>query len=120
MLPGRVPSSLFFVGGSIAAAAKEARQPEQVAEVIPGSVVVNLIDGQVALEERSHENERCDKAMPDAKPETCDHVVLVGRSLKLIRGGSTPGQEPCQQKETEQADQRGSHGDPSCLEYAER
>ena len=52
----------------MAAAAEEAHQAEQVSEVVPGAVVVDLVDVEAALEQRDHKHKRRNKALPEAKP----------------------------------------------------
>ena len=64
-------------GCPVAAASKEAGQPEQVAEVVPGSVVVHLVDVQIALEEGDNEDKGGDEPLPDPAPEPCHPAVLA-------------------------------------------
>lgn len=73
----------------MAATTKEAGEAEQVAEVVPSSVVVELVDIEVAFEQRDHEHQRRNKSLPEPKPETRDDVVFSRRSSELIRSGST-------------------------------
>src|SRR2546429_4403630 len=64
---------------SVAATTEEAGQAEQVAEVVPSTVVVDLVDTEVAFEQRGHKYERRNKALPEPKPEACNHVE-IGRA----------------------------------------
>src|SRR5579862_929496 len=71
----------------VAAATEETSETKQVAEVVPGSVVVDLVDVQVALEQRCHKHKRRNKSVPESKPEARDSVI-VGRSPRCIRARS--------------------------------
>jgi len=50
--------------GPVTTATEETGQAEQVPEVVPGTVVVNLVDIKVASEERDHKHKRRDEAVP--------------------------------------------------------
>jgi hypothetical protein len=74
----------------VTAATKEASEAEQEAEVVPRSVVVDLVDIEVAFEQRGYKDERRNKALPEPKPEACDRIVFARRSFGLIRSGAHP------------------------------
>ena len=76
----------------VAATAKDARQAEQIAEVVPGSVVVDLVDTEVAFEKRGHEHKWRNKTLPEAEPEACDCVVFARRSFEMVSARRTSGQ----------------------------
>ena len=66
--------------GAIAAASEEAGQAKQVAQVVPRSVVVNLIDTEIILEQRDYKDEWRDKAMPHPEPEARNSVIFTRRA----------------------------------------
>src|SRR5258708_12825558 len=76
----------------ITATTEEAGETEQVAEVVPSSIIVDLVDAEVAFEQRGHKHERRDKTLPEPKPEARDLAVFVCRSFVLVRSPSTPSQ----------------------------
>ena len=84
---------------SVAAATEEAGQAEQVAEVVPSSVVVELVDTEVAFEQRNHKDERRNKALPKPKPEARDHVLFARGSFEQVRSRSTSSQNVQQQQD---------------------
>src|SRR5207244_3078638 len=81
----------------VAASTEEAGQAEQVAEVVPSTVVVDLVDTEVAFEQRGHKYERRNKALPEPKPEACNHVVFASRAFRLDSSWSTSSQHEQQQ-----------------------
>jgi hypothetical protein len=95
----------------VAATTEEAGQAEQVAEVVPSTVVVDLVDTEVAFEQRGHKHERRNKALPEPQPEARDHVVFAHRSFGLVRSRSTSSQNDQQQQDKQS--QRGFHRDCS-------
>jgi len=97
----------------VAGATEEAGEAEQVAEVVPSSVIVDLIRAEVALEQRGHKHERSNKALPEPKPEARDHVVFVCRSFVLVRSRSTSSQYVNQYQEKNNQGQGGFHRNPS-------
>lgn len=56
-------------GGTVAAAAEEAGQTEQIAEV--------------ALKQRNQKHKRRSETLPQAEPEAANSVVFIGRSFAL-------------------------------------
>src|SRR6266404_3257769 len=68
----------------VAATTEDAGQAEQVAEVVPGSVVVDLVDTEVVFEQRGDKHERRNKALPEPKPEACGQVMFACRSFGLV------------------------------------
>src|SRR4029077_11269001 len=81
----------------VAAATEEAGQAEQVAEVVPSSVVVDLVDTEVTLKQRGHKEERRHKTLPEPQPEARDEAVFARGSFGLVRSRSTSGQNVQQQ-----------------------
>src|SRR5260370_25078445 len=76
----------------VAAATEEAGQAEEVAKVVPSSIVVDLVDSEVAFEQRGQKDERRNKALPETKPEAPDHVVFACCSFELVSSRVTSGQ----------------------------
>src|SRR4029077_13571738 len=81
----------------VAAATEEAGQAEQVAEVVPSSVVVGLVDTEVAFEQRDHKDEWRNKTLPEPKPEARNHAVFGRSSFGLVSSGSTSSENVQQQ-----------------------
>jgi hypothetical protein len=88
----------------LVAATGETGEAKQEAEVVPGSVVVDLVDIEVAFEQRCHKDERRNKALPEPKPEARDHVVFARRSSELVRSRSTPSQNVQKQQDKHKQD----------------
>jgi hypothetical protein len=74
-------------------AAEEAHQAEEVSEVVPGSVVVDLVDVEAGYEERNDEHERGNKALPESEPESGYGVLVAGRAFQIVRAGSAGGED---------------------------
>lgn len=98
---------------AVAAAAEEAGQAKQVAEVVPTFVIVNLVDTEVASEQRSHKNKRRDKPLPQTDPEARNSAVFARRSFGLVRARRASSQNAQQQQDNYKQGQRGSHRDSS-------
>src|SRR5437879_173366 len=96
-LSGTCCADLLSTCRPVAAATEEAGQAEQVAEVVPASVVVDFVDTEVAFEQRGHEHKWCNKAMPEAEPEARDSMVFARRSFGLVGVRRTSSQNVQQQ-----------------------
>src|SRR5574341_73354 len=73
-------------------AAPERSQTEQKAKVVPAAGVVNFVDAHVVVENRDHEGDGGDDAMPEAPPESGHSPILVGRVSQFIRASRATGQ----------------------------
>jgi hypothetical protein len=76
----------------VAAAAEDAHEAEEVSEVVPGAVVVDLVDVEATLKERDDEDEGGDEALPEAEPESGDGVAGAGSALQVIGAGGAGGE----------------------------
>ena len=65
-------------------APKQDARADDEAEVVPGAVVVHLVDAYVRSEEGNEERDRRDDAVPEAKPETGHRSALRGHVLQLV------------------------------------
>ena len=71
---------------------------EQVAEVVPGSVVVDLVDIEVALEQRCHKHKRRNKAPATGRARSRRRATaLAPRSFGLVRARRASSQNAQQQ-----------------------
>jgi hypothetical protein len=75
------------------AATEEASYAEEVPEVVPTPVVVNLIHVDVAFEQRDDKHDWRDEALPETNAEASNRSLIVKRSLQLIRTRRTSCQE---------------------------
>src|SRR5690349_5205445 len=76
----------------VAAATEEACQAEKVAEVVPSSIVVDLVDIKIVFEQRDHKDEWRNKTLPEPEPKARDRVVFARRSFGHVRSLSTSSQ----------------------------
>src|SRR5215469_14091688 len=76
----------------VTTAAEEARQAEEISKVVPGAVVVDLVDIEVGYEERDDQDERSDKTLPESEPEAGDGVLVAGGAFLIVRAGSAGGE----------------------------
>ena len=98
------PRELVATSRAVAAATEETGQAEEEAEVVPSSVVVDLIDGEIAFEEGGHKDEGSNKALPEPQPETRNDIALAGDTFGLIRSRSTPGENVQKEQEKHKED----------------
>ena len=68
----------------VSASAEEARDSEQVPAVVPGSVVVNFVEIEIAAKQGNHEDERCNESMPQTQPEPRGCAVINGGPFQLV------------------------------------
>ena len=71
----RQERNVTAAGGLMPSAAEEAHEAEEVSEVVPGAIVVDVIDVQVFHEQREQEDEWGDEALPEAEPESGDGIA---------------------------------------------
>src|SRR5271165_3179521 len=90
------------------AAAEEAGQPEQVSEVVPGAVVVDLVDVQAVDEQRDDKYEGGNETLPQSEPESGDGVLLARCALHGVGAGGTGGED--EEKEESEDECREFHG----------
>lgn len=91
-LSGAARQILFPTRCFVTASTEEAGQSEKVAEVIPGSAVVDLVDAEIVPEQRHHKHNRRNKALPEAEPEARDYVLVVDRPVELVNARRTSRQ----------------------------
>jgi hypothetical protein len=75
------PSLTRASTGFVAAAAKKAHQAEQIAEVVPGAVIVDFVDIQAVEEQGDDEYNGSHEALPESEPESGDGAVAGGCAL---------------------------------------
>jgi len=76
--------------GGRAASAEQQSGTHREAEVVPGAVVVNLVDVDAVLEERDDEGDRRNRAVPESEPEARDDSIARGRVDDGVGTGGAP------------------------------
>src|SRR3974390_86979 len=99
---------LLFAGRSFAA--EDAGQAEQVAEVVPCAVIVDLVDAEVGFEEGNHEHNGRDKTLPDAQPKPRHRIAFVRNAFIGIRSRRAARQYNQHEAHSQRAKDRGFHG----------
>ncbi len=76
---------------------------EYETEVVPATVVVNLVEAHIVREERDDEGDRCDHPVPQTEPEASDASVRGGHMRSGVgTGGTTRQQQSTQGQQAEQ------------------
>ncbi len=66
---------------------------EQKSEIVPATIIVNLIRAYIARKERKDESDWHDYPVPQADPETCDIPVRRSNMLEGVGTGGTTRQK---------------------------
>jgi hypothetical protein len=69
---------------AVPASPEEARQSEEVAEVIPSAIVVDLIDIEVTFKQRDDKHEGRYESLPKSAPEARDSAMIVWGAFELV------------------------------------
>jgi len=92
-------ASTVTPSGPVPTASEEDHHPQQEAQVVEVSGVVGLVDAHAVEEQRAHEREQNDEAVPEAEPEAGGRAGGAGAG----RGGAAGEREQGQQRAEDRA-----------------